>query len=96
LRALGEETVGELADTVEKVTGMVDEQALEDMKSSFNAMAESDIPEDVKNKIADRTGKIWDDLSHDDKTRELAATLVRNISCTAGDSRIVALREQEP
>ena len=37
---------------------MVDEKALEDMKSSFSAMAESDIPEDVKIKIADRTGKV--------------------------------------
>ena len=49
-RALGDEAVAEIAATTEKVAQMVDAEALEEMKSSFSAMAESDIPEEVERK----------------------------------------------
>lgn len=93
-RALGEDTVQEMAEAGEKALSMVDEKAIADMQASFNQMAEQEIPEEMKEKIAARTGKIWDDLSHDDKTRELAATLVKNMGAAAGDKRIVELQNQ--
>jgi hypothetical protein len=47
-RALGEDTMAEISQKIDQVTEMVDDKAIEDIKSSFNAMAESDIPDDVK------------------------------------------------
>jgi len=93
-RAIGEEAVAEVTETVEKVAGMIDDKAVSDISATLKGMAESDIPDDVKEKIAARTGKVWDQLSNDDKTRELAASLVRNINASACDERVLALRTQ--
>ena len=56
-------------------------------------MSETEVSEDVKANVLSKTGQVWDELAQDDKTRALAATLVKNLSAAGDNEKVNALRE---
>ena len=91
---------------MDRIEKFIDSDEATELKESLKKISDTEIPQEVKDKIMDRSGKMGDKLSEvrmcgwtseliggwqNEKTRELAATLV-NITDGLGDSMAVRAR----
>eukprot|EP00658_Telonema_sp_P-2_P023643 TRINITY_DN19478_c0_g1_i6.p1 TRINITY_DN19478_c0_g1~~TRINITY_DN19478_c0_g1_i6.p1 ORF type:complete len:893 (-),score=312.29 TRINITY_DN19478_c0_g1_i6:242-2920(-) len=93
-KALGDEIVDKAKKSIDKIEAFMDSDEAQELKESLLKIKDTDIPQDVKDKIVGRTGQLWDKLSQDDKTRELTATLVSAIGAQGESLALGELKDK--
>jgi len=94
LKALGEDVVQQAKTQMDRIESFISSDEASEFKASIMKMSDEEIPDHVKDKIINRTGQMWDKLSQDDKTRELAATMVNALNSSTDSMELKELKEK--